>query len=79
MKWLLFDVYKVAAKYPLEISLFATIFAEEDATDPYKADFAHKYNNESLRITDKFQRKSTRLDLKGLSLDCGLVASIQYH
>lgn len=71
LSWLLFDVYKVAANFPLEISVYAKIFNDyEDLDNQW-------LNNKNwlIEIADKFRNKSTRLDLKGLALDCGLVVS----
>lgn len=70
-KWVLFDIYKIAAGWPLQISRFAYIFNENNKANSELT--PHRDNQ--LILSDKFVRKSTRLDLKGLALDCGLVVS----
>lgn len=62
--WLLYDIYKLASNFSVEISLFGTIPTGN------RSEFVN------LKLTEKFQRKSTRLDLKGIHLNCGLVVSI---
>lgn len=77
LNWLLFDVYKVAENWPLEISIFARILNDHNVLDSQCALSNYKNDkNGLLQITNKFQKKSTRLDLKGLALDCGLVVSV---
>lgn len=65
-QWWLYDIYKISPNSSLEISLFGTMtlnsFAYDEVLTP-------------LRITDKFQSASTRKNLKGLILRCGLVVS----
>lgn len=72
INWILFDVYKIAADFPLEVSIYGYIFNET---------IINSTNNEHstqqrLQITDKFLSKSTRDDLKGLQLKCGLAVCI---
>lgn len=64
--WTLYDIYKIASDFPLEISTYAHILVDE-ATTPVK------YTFQRLKIMDKFFSKSTRDDLKGLKLRCARV------
>lgn len=65
INWVLFDIYKIAAHFPLEVSIYGYIFSETE------------YPTQRLQITDKFLSKSTRDDLKGLQLKCGLAVCTQ--
>lgn len=67
--WILYDVYKIASDFPLEISTFGHIFDNE-------VNMAMKYRSQRLRIANKFLSKSTRDDLKGLKLTCARVVCI---
>lgn len=67
--WILYDVYKIASDFPLEISTFGHILDNEVNT-------AMKYESQRLRIANKFLSKSTRDDLKGLKLTCARVVCI---
>lgn len=77
VKWTLYDVYKIAPNYPLEISLFGHLLFENymqtAGLDPI---CPAEMNDNRLILTKKFLSKSTRDDLKGLTLTCGLVVSI---
>lgn len=73
INWILFDVYKIAPNYPLEISTYGYIFKEP--TINYTNNFTND-STQRLQITTKFLSKSTRDDLKGLQLKCGLVVGI---
>lgn len=64
--WVLYDVYKIASDFPLEVSTYGHIFDNEVNT-------AIKYAYRRLKITNKFLSKSTRDDLKGLKLTCARV------
>lgn len=67
--WILYDVYKIATDFPLEISTYGHIYDNEVAT-------AIKFPYQRLKITEKFLSKSTRDDLKGLKLTCARVVCI---
>lgn len=76
MDWILFDVYKIAPDFPLEVSVYGYVFNKntidyENLAKPQDAIY------ERIKITDKFQSKSTRNDLMGLKLKCGLVVCIE--
>lgn len=66
--WILFDVYKIAPDYPLEVSVYGYTF--DVSTMPFHGD--------RIEITEKFRSKSARDNLKGLTLTCGLVVCIEY-
>lgn len=75
VEWILFDVYKIALHYPLEVSKFGIVLAEiSDTAVEYQCPL--DWLNQRLKIAKKFQSKSTRNDLKGLKLKCGLVVRI---
>lgn len=76
-KWFLYDVYRIASNYPLEISLFGQIMNDVNDTNIMDAECLTKEKNNKLSVTKKFLSKSTRDDLKGLTLTCGLVVSIK--
>lgn len=65
--WILYDVYKIAHDFPLEISTYGHIMSNNEAKE------AIKYPYQQLKIMDKFLSKSTRDDLKGLKLTCARV------
>lgn len=69
--WVLYDIYKIAIGRPLEVNVFGTIFAlnTENETD---------IEGTSTRLSYQFQGKSSRLNLQGISLNCGLVVS-RFH
>lgn len=67
--WILYDVYKIASDFPLEISTFGHILDNEVNT-------AMEYESQRLRTANKFLSKSTRDDLKGLQLTCARVVCI---
>lgn len=56
-------MYKVAADLPLEIDVLGLMTIEDEG--------------HNIQLTEKFQKASTRLDLQGITLNCGLVVSIQ--
>lgn len=68
--WILFDVYKIAPDFPLEVSIFGYIF---NANAILYANNQSEFPHQRLQITAKFLSKSARDDLKGLHLKCGLV------
>lgn len=65
--WILYDVYKIATEFTLEISTYGHIYFDNEATTAIKSAY------QRLKITDKFLSKSTRDDLKGLKLTCARV------
>lgn len=69
IEWILYDVYKIASDFPLEISTYGHIFDNEVNTPM-------KYAQQRLKITNKFLSKSTRDDLKGLKLTCARVVCV---
>lgn len=71
--WILYDVYKVAPHFPLEISVFGYILPRENALEFDIGCAAQQKYHSRVQVVDKFQSKSTRNDLKGLKLMCGLV------
>lgn len=72
--WILFDVYKIASHFPLEVSVFAFVFG---STEVSALEFENSWSwaQRRVNVTAKFQSKSTRDDLQGLKLKCGLVVS----
>lgn len=79
--WILFDVYKIAASFPLVVSVYG--FIHSNKTGVFKGDEFPTSNqltqntiDQRIQITDKFQSKSVRDDLQGLKLKCGLVVCI---
>lgn len=76
VKWLLYDVYKVASSYPLQISLFGHILSESYLVTLDLDSSCSENRNERMVLTEKFLSKSTRDDLQGLTLSCGLVVSL---
>lgn len=73
--WILFDVYKIAPHYPLEVSTYGYIFNENIISDE-ENEVWQSFTTQRFRLADKFLSKSTRDDLKGLKLKCGLVVCI---
>lgn len=73
INWILFDVYKIAANFPLEVSVYGFIYTEKGAITNNKST---QNAIERIQITDRFQSKSVRDDLQGLKLKCGLVVCI---
>lgn len=73
--WTLFDVYKIAPHFPLEISIFAYVFNSIEV-EAKEGKNPLEWARARISVTAKFQSKSTRNDLKGLKLKCGLVVSI---
>lgn len=71
--WILFDVYKIASNYPLELSVYGFIYNKSGAITNNNST---QNEIERIQITDKFQSKSVRDDLQGLKLKCGLVVCI---
>lgn len=65
-KCLLFDVYKIAADFPLEIALFGTI------------NFVPSKDSEIL-VEPKFLSKLTRKNFRGFALRCILVVRSLSH
>lgn len=74
--WIFFDIYKIAPNFPLEISIFAFIY-NSNAVEIDEYDCPWKWAWQRVSVTPKFQSKSTRDDLKGLQLRCGLVVGAQ--
>lgn len=70
--WILFDVYKVAPHFPLEISAYGYVFNRNTIAN-IKNSIYQTAETARVRIADKFLSKSVRDDLKGLRLTCGLV------
>lgn len=71
--WILFDVYKIAPHYPLEVSIYGYVFNEKiNEISNYQTTYFQR-----LQVTDKFSSKSNRDNLKGLHLKCGLVVCIK--
>lgn len=75
VKWMLYDVYKIASKYPLQITLFGYIMFENYLETVDFDSTCSENRNARLIMADKFLSKSTRDDLQGLTLSCGLVVS----
>lgn len=73
--WILFDVYKIASDFPLEVSVYGYIFNENITIDEESEQSAI---TPRFRLADKFLSKSTRDDLRGLRLKCGLVVCISF-
>lgn len=73
--WILFDVYKIAADFPLQVSVYGYIFDGYNENDVVAEDSKH----ERIKVTDKFRSKSTRDDLMGLKLKCGLVVCTKFQ
>lgn len=69
--WILFDIYKIATIFPLEVSIYGYIFLENTLGDD-KNQTSNRFASERFMLADKFLSKSTRDDLKGLQLTCGL-------
>lgn len=76
VKWSLYDVYKIASTYPLQISLFGRLMLEHCAEAVHSESGCTENRNTRLILNEKFLKKSTRDDLQGLTLSCGLVVSI---
>lgn len=75
--WILFDVYKIAPHYPLEVSIYGYVFNEHTVFN-IKNPVYQTIEMQRVRIADKFLNKSLRDNLKGLKLTCGLVVCIHY-
>lgn len=75
VNWLLYDVYKVAPNYPLQVSLFAHLMAEEYLEDDSLNATCPMNRNARVILAEKFLRKSTRDDLQGLRIKCGRAVS----
>lgn len=71
--WILFDVYKVASDFPLQVSTYGYIFNKSTNIDSNPTNLR---DCDRLRTTDKFRSKSVRDDLQGLKLTCGKAVSI---
>lgn len=69
--WILYDVYKIAPHFPLEISIYGYLFNENNTMNVENAIY-QTAETQRIRISDKFSSKSVRNDLKGLKLRCGL-------
>lgn len=69
--WIFFDVYKIASHFPLEVSVFAFILSSTEV-NAYEFDDPVEWAQQRVNITAKFQNKSTRDNLQGLKLKCGL-------
>lgn len=84
IKWLLYDVYRIASNYPLIISLLGTISEKDNIinndtnenAECVDSDKILEMMNVELKITDKFQSEVTRKDLQGVQLKCGFVVCI---
>lgn len=74
--WILFDVYKIAPDFPLDVSVYGYILKENNAANEINSIYQEPVAKR-IRVTDKFQSKSTRDDLMGLKLKCGLVVCMQ--
>lgn len=72
--WILFDVYKIAPNFPLEVSIYGHVFAENILKDGENTTSQIVFS-QRFKLADKFLSKSTRDDLKGLKLTCGLGVS----
>lgn len=71
--WILYDVYKIASDFPLEISIYGLIFSKNTTIESNEA---FEFPEQRLEIDAKFLSKSTRDDLKGVQLKCGFVVCI---
>lgn len=69
-EWQLYDVYKIAPQYPLAVSKLGRIFGE---TPDYERE--HWSPLDYMKVQPRFYNKSSRDDLQGLKLKCGLVVS----
>lgn len=66
--WILYDVYKVAPDFPLQVSTYGYIFNASTNINSNPIDLRA---GARLQTTDKFRSKSVRDDLQGLQLTCG--------
>lgn len=73
--WILFDIYKIASHFPLEVSVFAFILSSTEV-NAHEFDDPVKWARQRVHVTAKFQSKSTRDNLHGLKIKCGLVVSV---
>lgn len=73
--WILYDVYKIASQFPLEMLMYGNIFNKFALNDRDQRCSADCTQN-CIVIEKKFLNKSIRDDLKGLKLKCGLVVCI---
>lgn len=73
--WILFDVYKIASHFPLEVSVFAFIL-NSTVVNAHEFDDPVEWAQQRVNVMAKFQSKSTRDNLQGLRLKCGLVVSV---
>lgn len=71
--WMLFDVYKIAPQYPLEMSKIGRIINEPSVSNYGVANWPSPYD---IDMEPRFYNKSVRNDLMGLRIRCGLVVSI---
>lgn len=75
--WILFDVYKIASQFSLEVSVFAFILSSIEV-NALEFDDPVEWAQQRVNVMEKFQSKSTRDNLQGLKLKCGLVVSVCY-
>lgn len=76
--WILYDVYKVAPRFPLQVSIYGYLFNEAAAL-PWNNPEPISSEPQRIRITDKFLSKSARDDLQGLQIRCGYGVCIQLN
>lgn len=76
IEWILFEVYKVAPTFPLDISIFANVL-KSNAVQANEYEQRWLWAWQRVNVTEKFQSKSTRDDLKGLKLTCGLAVNFE--
>ncbi|XP_031620817.1 glutamate receptor ionotropic, delta-2-like isoform X2 [Contarinia nasturtii] len=69
--WILFDIYKIAPHFPLEVSIYGHVFNKNTIINVNADNKMTK--TQWIQVTDKFTSKSNRDDLMGLQLKCGLV------
>lgn len=72
IEWVLFDIYKVASHFPLEVATYGYILNNNTIINIQNPAY-QTIETQRIRIADKFLSKSLRDDLKGLRLTCGLV------
>lgn len=72
IEWHLYDVYKIAPEYPLAIAKLGRVF-DETTSSADKGKFRSPLD--SMEVEARFYNKSSRDDLQGLKLKCGLVVS----
>lgn len=68
--WQLYDIYKIAPQYPLAVSTLGRVFGETPTPD-YERE--HWSPLDYMKVQPSFYNKSSRDDLQGLKLKCGLV------